>query len=72
MYPEGSKSENMQGINYGHYGVNYPMTLDNATFLGLSAEDALTLAFVDPGKYTFQNELFKKNYLLKFLDFYLE
>ncbi|CAG5125430.1 unnamed protein product [Candidula unifasciata] len=51
VYPEGIENAKSRGINYGHYGVNYPMSIDNATFLSLSEEDALTLAFLDPGQF---------------------
>ena len=38
------------GMKYGQYGTNYPMHLDNATFLGFSREDRENLAFNAPGR----------------------
>lgn len=51
MYPEGSGRQFGPGMKYGHYGNNYPMHLDNATFLGLSREDRENLAFNAPGAF---------------------
>ncbi|XP_055882280.1 protein DD3-3-like isoform X2 [Biomphalaria glabrata] len=36
---------------YGHYSLNLPMRAENMTFLGWSKEDAMTLAFSDPGQF---------------------
>uniref|UniRef100_A0A0B7ALW1 Protein DD3-3 n=3 Tax=Arion vulgaris TaxID=1028688 RepID=A0A0B7ALW1_9EUPU len=49
VYPEGNANNNKE--NYGHFGVNNPMAIENATFLSLSSDDALTLAFVNPGQF---------------------
>ncbi|CAL1539911.1 unnamed protein product [Lymnaea stagnalis] len=49
VYPEGDSNSNAEV--YGHFGVNYPMKAENSTLLGLSPEDALTLAFVNPGQF---------------------
>lgn len=49
-YPEGTDSSFYNVPKYGHYGRNFAMDINYATFLGLSKDDALTLAFVDPGK----------------------
>ncbi|KAH9496344.1 Protein DD3-3 [Bulinus truncatus] len=50
-YPEGSLQANQKNGVFGHYGANFPMRAENYTFLGWSKEDALTLAFVDPGQF---------------------
>ncbi|XP_005096259.1 protein DD3-3 [Aplysia californica] len=50
-FAEGSGTADYRGAKHGHYGTNYPMRAENSTFLGLSQEDALTLAFLDPGQF---------------------
>ncbi|XP_071142451.1 protein DD3-3-like isoform X1 [Mytilus edulis] len=51
VYPEGNGVQFGPGAKYGHYGTNYPMHLDNSTFLGLSREDRESLAFNVPGAF---------------------
>ncbi|GFO44396.1 protein dd3-3-like [Plakobranchus ocellatus] len=51
VYPEGDGKINYPGGKFGHFGVNYPMDAANSTFLGLSKEDAITLAYCDPGQF---------------------
>lgn len=51
VYPEGRGVSFGPGQKYGHYGLNYPMHLDNATFLGLSRQDRENLAFNAPGSF---------------------
>lgn len=51
QYPEGAGWRFGPGGKYGHYGVNYPMHLNNVTFLGFSRADMETLAFLDPGQF---------------------
>ena len=53
QYPEGSGWRFGPGGKYGHYGGNYPMHLDNVTFLGVDRGSLETLAFLDPGKRAF-------------------
>ena len=48
-YAEGSGAQWGPGAKYGHYGLNFPENLDNATFLGLDVPHLETLAFLDPG-----------------------
>ena len=50
VYPEGNGVQFGPGPKFGQYGLNYPMHLDNGTFLGLSRSDAESLAFNAPGK----------------------
>ena len=51
-YPEGSGVQYGPAPTYGHYGNNYPMMLNDSAFLGLSQDDLLHLAFLDPGNYS--------------------
>lgn len=51
VYPEGNGVQFGPGAKYGQYGTNYPMHLDNSTFLGLSREDRENLAFNVPGAF---------------------
>lgn len=48
-YPEGNGVQYGPAPTYGHYGNNYPMMLNESAFLGLSKDDLLKLAFLDPG-----------------------
>ncbi|GFO22636.1 protein dd3-3-like [Plakobranchus ocellatus] len=50
VYPEGNGETSYPGGKFGHFGVNYPMRVANSTFLGLSKEDAITLAYSGPGQ----------------------
>lgn len=49
-YPEGNGLQYGPAPTYGHYGNNYPMRLNESAFLGLSENDLLKLAFLDPGE----------------------
>lgn len=49
-YDEGSLKSFGPGAVYGKYGVNYPAHVVNSSFLGLSQQDLLHLAFNSPGK----------------------
>ncbi|XP_076449787.1 protein DD3-3-like [Babylonia areolata] len=51
QYPEGSGWTSGPGGKYGHYGVNYPMHLNNVSFLGLDRNSMETLAFLNPGQF---------------------
>ena len=51
VYPEGNGVQFGPGPKFGQYGLNYPMHLDNGTFLGLSRSDAESLAFNAPGAF---------------------
>ncbi|KAK7102363.1 protein DD3-3-like [Littorina saxatilis] len=51
QYAEGSGWRFGPGGKYGHWGVNYPMHLNNVTFLGLDRKSLETLAFLDPGQF---------------------
>lgn len=48
-YPEGRGWAFGPGGKYGHYGVNYPMHLNNVTFLDRPSME--TLAFLNPGQF---------------------
>ena len=50
QYPEGSGWRFGPGGKYGHYGLNYPMHLNNVTFLGLNRDSLESLAFLESGK----------------------
>lgn len=50
-YPEGNGVAYNPGPKYGHYGNNYPMNLNNVTFLGLSRTDIESLAIMSPGHF---------------------
>ncbi|XP_061187895.1 protein DD3-3-like [Saccostrea echinata] len=50
-YDEGSLTRFGPGAVYGKYGVNYPAHAVNSSFLGLSQEDLLHLAFNSPGHF---------------------
>ena len=47
-YPEGTGRAYIGTKKYGHWGRSYPEMLDNATFLGLSKEDLIRLAVLNP------------------------
>ena len=49
-YSEGNLQSFGPGPIYGKYGVNYPAHVVNSSFLGLSQQDLLHLAFNSPGK----------------------
>lgn len=51
QYPEGTGWAFGPGGKYGHYSVNYPMHLNNVTFLGLDRASLETIAFLDPGQF---------------------
>jgi hypothetical protein len=46
VYSEGVSYPN----TYGHWGRNYPKNLKDAVFLGLSRDDLISLAILQPGK----------------------
>ena len=50
-YPEGNPGAG-SGSNrlLGHWGNNYPNTLANSNFTGLSAQDMLNLALLSPSE----------------------
>lgn len=48
-YPEGNGVQYGPPPTFGHYGNNYPMMVNKSTFLGLSQDDLLNLAFLNPG-----------------------
>ena len=48
VYPEGSGSTYMDIKKYGHWGRSYPEVLDNVTFLGLTKDDLVKLAVLEP------------------------
>lgn len=50
-YDEGSLKSFGPGAVYGKYGVNYPAHVVNSSFLGLSQQDLLHLAFNSPGQF---------------------
>ncbi|WAR25145.1 DD3-like protein [Mya arenaria] len=47
-YPEGTGVQYGPALTHGHYGNNYPANISQSQFLGLSQEDLLKLAFLDP------------------------
>ncbi|RUS72438.1 hypothetical protein EGW08_019800 [Elysia chlorotica] len=51
IYKEGNGKTDYHGGKFGHFGRNYPMDGANSTFLGLSAQDTITLAYADPGQF---------------------
>ena len=48
-YPEGNGVGYGPGNTYGHFGVNFPMHISKAEFLGFPNKTLMTLAFSDPG-----------------------
>lgn len=53
-YDEGSLKSFGPGAVYGKYGVSYPAHVVNSSFLGLSQQDLLHLAFNSPGELVVQ------------------
>jgi len=51
VYPEGTGKAYVGTRKYGHWGRSYPEVLDNVTFLGLSRDDLVRLAVLEPRKY---------------------
>ncbi|XP_077997419.1 protein DD3-3-like isoform X2 [Glandiceps talaboti] len=52
VYPEGSGGNPYHPYpKLGHYGVNYPMHLNNVTIAGFSSDDLLNLAVVNPNQF---------------------
>lgn len=49
-YPEGNGVQYGPAPTFGHYGNNYPMSINDSKLLNLSKEDLIKLAFLDPGK----------------------
>ena len=50
-YPEGIPGRaGPEHMKFGHWGNNYPMHLNTASFGGLSKEDLIRLAILSPGE----------------------
>ena len=50
-FRKGSASNPFTPIDlYGHYGVNYPLNLDNNSYIGLSRDDFAKLSFLGKSK----------------------
>jgi len=68
-YPEGTGLQYGPAPTYGHYGNNYPAYLNQSHFLGLSQQDLLKLAFLEPGNWLFSIRLhsfYSVDFLLHF------
>ena len=57
LYPEGTGNTHEDTKKYGHWGRSYPEHIDNVTFLGLSREDLVKLAMLEPRKYIMMERL---------------
>ncbi|XP_070559546.1 protein DD3-3-like [Ptychodera flava] len=52
IFPEGQGNDPYKPYSkYGHYGLNYPMHLDNVTIAGFTRDDLVNLATVNPNQF---------------------